>query len=88
MLLAYCGYVATYISAITNRHSDGSVGVVHSNVLYVAPASLQAARHALKRWEWLCKGLMHMLCTAAILRYYKGSTPGPATASIDGRGSM
>jgi len=32
VLLAYCGYVATYISAITNRDSDGSVGVVHSNV--------------------------------------------------------
>jgi len=34
-------------------------------VLYVAPASLKAPGHASKRWEW-CKGLMHVLCIAAI----------------------
>ena len=32
VLLAYCGYVAMHISAITNRYSDGLVGVVHSAV--------------------------------------------------------
>jgi len=49
---------------ITNRYSNGLVGVVHI-ALYVAPASLQILGRAMKRWEW-CKSLMHVLCTAAI----------------------
>jgi len=42
-----------HIPTIIKMYRDGSVGVMHI-VLYVVPASLQALRHALKRWE-CCK---------------------------------
>ena len=34
--------------------------------LCVAPESLQTPRRALKKWEWLFTGLMHVLCKTAI----------------------
>ena len=65
-----------HIPVITNRYSDGSVGVVHS--ADVNPASLYAPGHASRRWEWLFTGIMHVLCTAAIpceTDILQGSTP-------------
>jgi len=43
---------------ITNRH--GGMGVLYSTIC----GYLQVYRHqdVLERWEWLCAGLMYMLC--------------------------
>ena len=51
-----------YLLAITSRHIDGSVGVLHSAVC----GSNRHQEVLLKGWSGFFKGLMHVLCTAAI----------------------
>ena len=44
---------------ITNKFSDGLLGRVHSTI-----CGSSKVIGTSKRWEWLCKGLMHVLCIA------------------------